>query len=129
VHNHGFVLVRQFPTILSHQLLREAWASDIRLTEVPAALQRRALLKANLAAVDLTEARFRCSIAIHCSMNSLNKSVEVEHRIAGGDIIQVPTGPPTDPYQALDDLMAAVEALCPTWPQRGTFVNSGAMLL
>ena len=30
---------------------------------------------------------------------------------------------------ALDDLMAAVEVLCPTWPQRETFINTGGMLL
>ena len=35
----------------------------------------------------------------------------------------------SDPYRALDDLMAVVEALCPTWPQRDTFVTSGKMLL
>lgn len=26
--------------------------------------------------------------------------------------------PAGDPYQALDDLMAVVEALCPVWPPR-----------
>ena len=26
-----------------------------------------------------------------------------------------------DPYQALDDLLAAVEVLCPAWPPRDTF--------
>jgi hypothetical protein len=26
-----------------------------------------------------------------------------------------------DPYEALDDLMAVVEVLCPVWPLRGTF--------
>jgi len=34
-----------------------------------------------------------------------------------------------DPYQALDDLMAAVEILCPVWPPRSGFVNGGRMLL
>ncbi len=34
-----------------------------------------------------------------------------------------------DPYRALDDLMAAVEALCPVWPPRAGFVNGGRMLL
>lgn len=29
-----------------------------------------------------------------------------------------------DPFEALDDLMAVVEALCPTWPQRATFVDA-----
>lgn len=26
-----------------------------------------------------------------------------------------------DPYEALDDLMAVVEALCPSWPERPGF--------
>jgi hypothetical protein len=33
-------------------------------------------------------------------------------------------GPPvatSDPYAALDDLMAVVEALCPVWPERPCF--------
>ena len=34
-----------------------------------------------------------------------------------------------DPYWALDDLMAAVEALCPVWPERECFVDGGKMLL
>lgn len=34
-----------------------------------------------------------------------------------------------DPYRVLDDLMAAVEALCPIWPPRAGFVNGGKMLL
>lgn len=34
-----------------------------------------------------------------------------------------------DPYRTLDDLMAAVEALCPVWPPRVDFVNGGRMLL
>lgn len=34
-----------------------------------------------------------------------------------------------DPYRALDDLMAAVEALCPTWPARDTFANGVKRLL
>jgi hypothetical protein len=29
----------------------------------------------------------------------------------------------------LDDLMAVVEALCPVWPRRDTFVADGRMLL
>ncbi len=60
-------------------------------------------------------------------MNSLKKSVEQPIADDGG--IQAPPGTPADPFQALDDLMAAVEALSPTWPQRETFVDMGRMLL
>ena len=34
-----------------------------------------------------------------------------------------------DPYRALDDLMAAVEALCPVWPPRDAFASGARMLL
>jgi hypothetical protein len=34
-----------------------------------------------------------------------------------------------EPYEVLDDLMAVVEALCPTWPSRGGFVSTGKWLL
>ena len=34
-----------------------------------------------------------------------------------------------DPYRALDDLMVAVEALCPVWPPRDIFRDGGKMLL
>lgn len=30
-----------------------------------------------------------------------------------------------DPYETLDDLMAAVEALCPSWPPREVFRAGG----
>jgi hypothetical protein len=34
-----------------------------------------------------------------------------------------------EPYEALDDLMSVVEALCPEWPPRGIFQGSGRFLL
>jgi hypothetical protein len=34
-----------------------------------------------------------------------------------------------DPFEALDDLMTVVEALCPRWPQRAVFSDGGRMLL
>jgi hypothetical protein len=34
-----------------------------------------------------------------------------------------------EPYEALDDLMCVVEALCPQWPPRGIFQGSGKFLL
>ncbi len=34
-----------------------------------------------------------------------------------------------DPYRALDDLMAAVEALCPSWPPRELPAAGSRMLL
>ncbi len=34
-----------------------------------------------------------------------------------------------DPFEALDDLMTVVEALCPVWPQREVFADSSRFLL
>jgi hypothetical protein len=34
-----------------------------------------------------------------------------------------------DPYRTLDGLMAAVEALCPVWPQREPLLAGRLMLL
>lgn len=42
------------------------------------------------------------------------------------------TAPPVSnraPYEALDDLMVVVEALCPRWPPRATFKTGGLWLL
>lgn len=43
--------------------------------------------------------------------------------------VAVSIAPDDDPYRALDELMAVVEELCPQWPERGVFVDSGKMLL
>ncbi len=40
--------------------------------------------------------------------------------VAGGGL-RTPTQPMRDPFEALDDLMVVVEALCPTWPRRKSF--------
>jgi hypothetical protein len=39
------------------------------------------------------------------------------------------TGSERELYEALDDLMSVVEALCPEWPPRGIFQGSGRFLL
>jgi hypothetical protein len=49
--------------------------------------------------------------------------------LAGDGGISVTPPQSEDPYRALDDLMSVVEALCPVWPERETFVNGGRMLL
>ena len=43
--------------------------------------------------------------------------------------VRAPAYEHEDPYRVLDDLMAAVEALCPVWPSRPPFVDGGRMLL
>lgn len=41
--------------------------------------------------------------------------------LAEGGGVRIPVAPVTDWFTALDDLMAVVEAFCPSWPDRGTF--------
>lgn len=52
-----------------------------------------------------------------------------EPPLAGGSGVYRSLPPQKDPYRTLDDLMAVVEALCPTWPERATFVGAGKMRL
>lgn len=62
-------------------------------------------------------------------MSSLNRPPEPEHPLASNGGVHAAAAAPADPYRALDDLMAAIEALCPTWPEREGFAGSGKMLL
>jgi hypothetical protein len=60
-------------------------------------------------------------------MNSSPRSPEQPFADDAG--IEVPAAPNEDPYRALDELMAVIEVLCPVWPEREPFVDSGKMLL
>ena len=60
-------------------------------------------------------------------MNSLAKSAERPFAAAGG--LEAPLHSEQDPYRALDDLMAAIELLCPVWPQRGQFAEGARILM
>jgi len=60
-------------------------------------------------------------------MNSSNKRAEPPIAAEGG--VRSPLDPHGDPYRALDDLMAAVEVLCPRWPGREACGNERTMLL
>ena len=53
----------------------------------------------------------------------------VDSPIAAGGGIDSPPRLEEDPYAALDDLMAAVEILCPVWPPRDAFQTGGNLLL
>jgi hypothetical protein len=60
-------------------------------------------------------------------MNSYKNSTD--QPLAGdGGITEVPHRE-GDPFQALDELMAVVEALCPRWPEREIFRGGDRMLL
>ena len=60
-------------------------------------------------------------------MSSFAKPAEPPFAADAG--LSAPVRHEEDPYRTLDDLMAAVEALCPVWPPRAGFVNGGRMLL
>jgi hypothetical protein len=60
-------------------------------------------------------------------MTSCAKSAEAPFAAEGG--LALPPRKAADPYQALDELMVVVEALCPIWPHRGTFPADSRMLL
>jgi hypothetical protein len=54
-------------------------------------------------------------------MSSSEKSTDAP--IAAGGGVIPPAATPADPFQALDDLMAVIEELCPVWPPRPTFTK------
>ena len=49
--------------------------------------------------------------------------------LAGGGGVVATVHSEREPYEALDDLMSVIEALCPRWPPRGTFSDTGKFLL
>jgi hypothetical protein len=60
-------------------------------------------------------------------MNFFAKPAEPPFAAEAGPSAPVRHG--EDPYRTLDDLMAAVEVLCPVWPPRPGYTNGGKMLL
>ena len=60
-------------------------------------------------------------------MSSSSKPAEAPFAADGGLTSRVRDD--EDPYRALDDLMAAVETLCPVWPRRELVWPRTKMLL
>lgn len=54
---------------------------------------------------------------------------EGEAPFAAGGGIDLPVDTDRDPFEVLDDLMCVVEALCPSWPPRPLFSDSGEFRL
>jgi hypothetical protein len=48
---------------------------------------------------------------------------------ADGGITYVPAVTSRDPFEALDDLMTVIEALCPVWPSREIFSSTDRFLI
>jgi len=48
---------------------------------------------------------------------------------ADGGIAHVPAATGRDPFEALDDLMTVIEALCPVWPNRAIFSSTDRFLI
>ena len=48
---------------------------------------------------------------------------------ADGGIAHVPAATGRDPFEALDDLMTVVEALCPVWLNRAIFSSTDRFLI
>jgi hypothetical protein len=48
---------------------------------------------------------------------------------ADGGITHVPAATSRDPFEAFDDLMTVIEALCPVWPNRETFSSTDRFLI
>jgi hypothetical protein len=53
----------------------------------------------------------------------LSTSGEQTHPLVAEGGIPYTPDPNRDPFEALDDLMTVVDALCPTWPSREPFVD------
>jgi hypothetical protein len=105
----------------------QGWVNDRQRTQDLEDI--RALLRANMGASTSWKcaSTFDSSIAKRCSMTSSAKSAEPPFAADGG--LALPPREAADPYQALDELMVVVEALCPVWPHRATFPADSRMLL
>ena len=49
--------------------------------------------------------------------------------VNNGGIAHVPAATGRDPFEALDDLMTVIEALCPVWPNREIFSSTDRFLI
>lgn len=59
----------------------------------------------------------------------LDSELPTTQPLASGGGVNIRPVSQRDPYEALDDLMAVVEALCPSWPARELFKSSGVWVL
>jgi hypothetical protein len=56
----------------------------------------------------------------------VDSSDAVLHPLSSDGGLSMPQTHTQDPFEALDDLMQVIEALCPTWPRRELFPDTAA---
>jgi len=59
----------------------------------------------------------------------MNSSETVDHPLSSEGGLHWPAHDRHDPFEAVDELMQVVEALCPTWPSRAPFPRSATFIL
>jgi hypothetical protein len=59
----------------------------------------------------------------------MSSSERLEHPLSSEGGLHLPAHDSRDPFEAVDDLMQVVEALCPTWPSRAPFPSSATFIL
>jgi hypothetical protein len=59
----------------------------------------------------------------------MNSNESPEHPLSSEGGLHWPAVESRDPFEAVDDLMQVVEALCPTWPRRDPFPSSAIFIL
>jgi len=91
----------------------------------------RQLLRMNRDTLDLDEVKSYFSLferePLLDGYSDMNSAERTPLAADGG--LKPPAAPIEDPFEALDDLMVVIEALCPTWPPPPTFRDGGRMLL
>jgi hypothetical protein len=66
---------------------------------------------------------------MNCFVKPVEPVAASEPPFAAGGGRKMPPRIEKDPLKALDDLMAAIEALCPVWPARKRSIDGHKMLL
>jgi len=59
----------------------------------------------------------------------MSERAKTEQPVVGEGVIAERPVTNRDPFEALDDLMTVIEALCPTWPDRKPLSSSIRFLL
>ena len=80
-----------------------------------------ALLRGNRGRLDMEQVRGYIQLLNKAPSLMTSSANSSDAPLAGNVGMSVPVPECVGAYQALDDLMAAVEALCPVWPPRPEF--------